>query len=265
MNILVTGGTGHLGRPVVARLQQAGHHVRVLARRPGDDPGVEWFRGDLATGQGIEEAVAGADVVVHAATNSPAARRGAFRPRDFVRSPADVDVEGTRTLLAAAGRSDVRHVVHVSIVGLEAMSRLPYARVKLAAEEEVRRSPVPWTIARASAFYWLMERMLDGMTRRRLVVLPAGVVSEPVDAGEFADYVVDLATGEPRGVAQDFVGPAELSMEELAEQYLSARGRRRRVWPVPVPRVIRAALGSHTSPTARRGATTWGQWLSRAA
>jgi nucleoside-diphosphate-sugar epimerase len=87
MKILVTGGTGHLGRAIVTRLVDQDQQVRVLARRPGDEPGIEWVRGDLATGAGVSEAVAGVNTVIHAATNSPAAQRGGFRPR--LRSLAD--------------------------------------------------------------------------------------------------------------------------------------------------------------------------------
>ncbi|HEX4689403.1 MAG TPA: NAD(P)-dependent oxidoreductase, partial [Solirubrobacteraceae bacterium] len=140
MNVLVTGGTGHLGSAIVTRLDRDGHQVRVLARHPGSAPGIEWVKGDLATGEGVREAVTGVEVVVHAATNSPAARRGRFRLGDFVRSPADVDVHGTSALLAAAERERVAHFVHVSIVGLEHLRRLPYARRKLEAEQLVRAS-----------------------------------------------------------------------------------------------------------------------------
>ena len=80
MTVLVTGGTGHLGRAIAALLRRDGHAVRVLARRPGDDPQLEWLRGDLATGHGVAEAVSGVETVIHAATNSPAAQRGGFRP-----------------------------------------------------------------------------------------------------------------------------------------------------------------------------------------
>ena len=263
MNILVTGGTGHLGRPIVARLRQDGHHLRVLARRPRDDIGVEWIRGDLGTGEGVAEAVAGAAVVVHAATNSPAAQRGRYRLGDLVRSPTDVDVDGTRGLLEAAAETGVEHFVHVSIVGLPQMARVPYASVKIAAEELVRTSPVPWSIVRATGFYWLLDRLLAGMTRRRVVFLPAGVSMQPVDSDDFADYVVETAMGGPRDERQDFVGPETLTMRELTEQYLAARRLRRRIWQAPVPSSVKAALGAHTLSDARRGSTTWAQWLRR--
>src|SRR3990170_5944923 len=98
--VLVTGGTGHLGKSVVSLLVSGGHEVRVLARSPGSDSRIAWVRGDLATGEGIAEAVDNVDAVVHAATWSPAARRGYLLPGDPVRTPPDVDVNGTRRLLA---------------------------------------------------------------------------------------------------------------------------------------------------------------------
>ena len=88
--VLVTGGSGHLGRDLVARLKGS-YRVRVLARSTGSDPDVDWVRGDLATGEGIADAVAGCQTVIHAATLSPAARRGYFVPKDLWYSPVDVD------------------------------------------------------------------------------------------------------------------------------------------------------------------------------
>lgn len=267
MNILVTGGTGHLGRAIVARLADQGHQMRVLARRPGDNPGIAWVRGDLATGAGVSEAVAGVDTVIHAATNSPAAQRGSFRPIDFVRSPTDVDIEGTEALLAAADEAAVQHFVHVSIVGLQHMAKInPYSRVKLAAEELVRESTVPWSIVRATGFYWLLERMLAKMTRRRIVLLPGDVHMQPVASDEFADFVVVAVTDGRRGEREDFIGPDTLTMRDLAEQYLAARGLQRRIWNAPLPRSVKAALDAgNTSQHARHGTTTWADWLRRSA
>ena len=111
----------------------------------------------------MRDAVAGVDVIVHAATNSPAAQRGRFALRDFFGSPSDVDVDGTSALLDAAGAAGVAHFVHVSIVGLEHLRRLPYSSRKPEAERLVRDSSVPSTILRATACYWLLERMFSNM------------------------------------------------------------------------------------------------------
>jgi uncharacterized protein YbjT (DUF2867 family) len=265
MTVLVTGGTGHLGRAIVALLRRDGHAVRVLARRPGDDPRVEWVRGDLATGHGIADAVSGVETVIHAATNSPAAQRGGFRPIDFIHSPRDVDIAGTERLLAAAEDLGVGHFVHISIVGLQQMARLnPYSRVKLAAEQTVRGSAVPWSILRATGFYWLLDRMLAKMARRSVLLLPADVRMEAVDSDDFAAYVVACAADGRLGEREDFAGPQTLTMRELAGEYLAARGLARRIFNAPLPRGVTSALtAANTSPDARRGATTWAQWLQR--
>jgi uncharacterized protein YbjT (DUF2867 family) len=262
MRILVTGGTGHLGRSVVKRLQADGHQARVLARRPGQDPSVEYVRGDLRTGEGLADAVAGMSTVIHAATNSPAARRGGFRPLDFLRSPKDVDVNGAKALLEAAQEASVEHFVHVSIVGLDHIQRLPYSRVKLAAEQLVRGSLVPWSIVRATGFYWLLDRFLARAVKRPPVLLPTDVRMQPVDSDDFADYLVDCATDGGAGERQDFAGPQILTIRELAQAYLNAHNIQRRIRKAPLPVGVRRALeAGNIAPEARRGTTTWNEWL----
>jgi uncharacterized protein YbjT (DUF2867 family) len=129
--------------------------------------------------------------IVHAATSSPMARRGSPRPVDFFRTPTEVDVEGTRRLLTEAKRAAVGHFLHVSIVGLEHLARLPYARVKLAVEDLVRKSGVAWSIARATPFYWLLDRMLaKNLPRLPVWPLLADLPFQPVDSKDFAAYLV---------------------------------------------------------------------------
>ena len=132
---------------------------------------MQWIKGDLATGEGIPEAMTGAQVVLHAATLSPAARRGYFLPTDLWRSPPEVDVDGTRRLLREAERVGVTHFLYVSIVGVE-RPRGPYLRLKHSAEEPVRARSVPWSIVRATQFHWLMDRMLGKAARLPALALP---------------------------------------------------------------------------------------------
>jgi uncharacterized protein YbjT (DUF2867 family) len=259
--VLVTGGTGHLGKRVVSLLVAGGHEVCVLARRPGPDPGVTWVQGDLATGAGVAEAVADVDAIVHAATWSPAARRGYLLPIDFVRTPPDVDIGGTRRLLAEADRAGVGHFLHVSIVGLQKV-RLPYARVKLAAEELVRGSGLPWSIVPATSFYWLWHRMLTKQSRLPVWTLPKLLV-QPVDSDDFAEYVVECLTSGPGGDRDDFAGPETLTLVELGQQYLARYGARRRLVPIPVPQRLAQAAGGLAATDARHGTTTWSEWLRR--
>ena len=129
MNVLVTGGTGALGRDLVVALRSAGHRVRVMSRRPGT--GADWAQGNLATGKGLDAAVADMEAVVHAGT--AAAQPWRLRA---------TDVHGTRRLLEAAKRAHVKHLVYVSIVGMEGIA-YPYYRAKLAAEAIVAEDIVP--------------------------------------------------------------------------------------------------------------------------
>jgi uncharacterized protein YbjT (DUF2867 family) len=258
--VLVTGGTGHLGRDVVALLKPT-HRVRVLARAPGPGTEVEWIKGDLATGEGVREAVADATVVVHAATLSPAARRGYLLPNDFWRSPPEVDVEGTSRLLDEAALAGVAHFAYVSIVGVQ-RPHLPYLRLKHAAEELVRIGDVPWSILRATGFYWLMDRMLGKAARLPVLPVPTQLVSQPVDAADFAAYLVERVVAEPGGQCEDFGGPEVLALGELFGQWQHARGRSGRVLKIPVPARVTRAAAEMTCPAGRRGKTTWSQWLS---
>jgi len=260
--VLVTGGTGHLGRSIVDLLIAQGNRVRVLARQPGDDPEVEWIRGDLGTGAGVAEAVRGADAIVHAATHSPAAQRGSLRLDDLRRSPTDVDIDGTRRLLAEARQSGVRHFLHISIVGVQ-QATVPYSRVKAAAENLVRDGGVPWSIVAATPFYWLLDRMLTTMSRGLFWAVPSNLVVQPGDEDDFAAYVVECLGDHPGGRREDFGGPEAMPMVQFARQFRHARGIGRRVHGVKVPRFVIRAAGPQTCPDGRHGKTTWTEWLSR--
>jgi uncharacterized protein YbjT (DUF2867 family) len=141
--ILVTGGNGTLGRGVVARLLDAGHEVRVLSRHPrpaGVPAGMGWVTGELLSGEGLADAVAGVAAVVHCAGDPR-------RPR--------VDVDGTRNLLQTARAAGTPHLVYISIVGID---QVPYRyyQAKLQAERLIQASGLPWTILRATQFHQLI-------------------------------------------------------------------------------------------------------------
>jgi uncharacterized protein YbjT (DUF2867 family) len=259
--LVVTGGTGHLGRDLVARLKGS-YQVRVLARSSGSDPDVEWIRGDLATGDGIADALAGSQTVIHAATLSPAARRGYFVPKDFWSSPAAVDRDGTARLLTAAASAGVGHLIYVSIIGID-KPRVPYLRRKLEAENLVRQSPVPWSIARAAQFHWLIDRLLGKMARLPVVPLPGSLPIEPVDTTDFADYLVEAVGNGPGGRLVDFGGPEVLTYSEAFDEWRRIRRPRVRSVTLPLPSRVRkaAAAMSLSEPGSRRGTVTWANWL----
>jgi len=258
--VLVTGGTGHLGQDLVDCLVRDGHRVRVFARSRKPRADVEWAIGDLATGEGLPTALRGVHTVINAATHSPVAQRGGFRPIDFFRSPSDVDAEGTRRLLDLSQQAAVQHFVHVSIVGLDDAS-LPYARVKLAGERMVRESSLSWSVVRAMPFYYLLENMLAGLAWLPVWPVPKTVFN-PVDASDVADYLVRCAFDGGRGERAEIGGPDDLSLVEFARQYQEARGIRRRIVPIQLSDKAARGMGFVVSEGVR-GRLSWRDWLQR--
>jgi uncharacterized protein YbjT (DUF2867 family) len=253
--ILVTGGTGTLGRLVVARFREAGCDVRLLSRRSREsNEGVESVTGDLATDEGTEAAVAGAEVIVHCAGSSKG------------------DEDKTRHLARAASRAGARHLVYISVVGAD---RIPvasgidramfgYFASKLAAERVVAESGLPWTTLRATQFHDLTLMTAQQMARLPLIPVPAGFRFQPVDAGEVADRLVELALGAPAGLVPDIGGPRVYAMAELVRTYVRARRMHRLFVPVPIPgnaaRAIRA--GANLAPDRAVGRRTWEDFLA---
>jgi uncharacterized protein YbjT (DUF2867 family) len=252
MHILVTGGTGALGRPVVARLLESGHKVRILSRRaaPGDD----WVQGDLATGAGLVQAVTGIDAIVHAgsATTQPWKYRA-------------TDVVGTRRLLAMAREAGVRHAVYVSIVGMEGVD-YPYYKSKLAAEAVMRENIVPWSILRATQFHTLMEIFLDVFCKLpRLALVPFKWQFQPVDTRDVAARLADVVVAEPAGMLPDFGGPEVRDFKSIARSWLDARKSNRRLTNLSLPLKVsrQFAEGRLLTPDHKDGKMTFEQYLSR--
>lgn len=255
MQVLVTGGTGGLGRALVPRLADAGHEVRVLTRRsmPKLPTGVAPAHGDVLDRPSLLRAMHGVDAVVHAAT-SP--RRDVHR----------IEVEGTRHVVEAAEASLVQHLLYVSIVGIDDHP-FPYYRAKHAAEAVVSAAGVPWTIQRATQFHHTVEYVLAGLSRTPFVLpVPRGMRLQPVDVGEVADRFAELLDGKAAGRVQDLGGPEVLAAEELARTWAAARGHRRRIVTLPVPGKAAAAFraGSALCTGCLTGTRTWQDHLDRA-
>ncbi|GLS29683.1 Uncharacterized conserved protein YbjT, contains NAD(P)-binding and DUF2867 domains [Mesorhizobium albiziae] len=232
--------------------------VRLLALKPGTSKTVEWAQGDLATGKGLVDAVRGVDTVLHAATLSPIAKRG-MRPIDFFSSPSTVDVDGTRQLLEASSGAGIKHFLFVSIVGLESTS-LPYARVKLAGEQLVKQSQLPWSVVRATPYYYLTAQMLGGLRWLPIWPLPAAPTN-PVDTTDVAHYLAECLDDGKRGIRAEIGGPETMSFAEFGRQFKRAKGFHRLVASIPVSEKAGLAMG-FVKTDDRKGVKTWNAWLS---
>lgn len=247
--ILVTGGTGTLGRVVVQRLLAGGHDVSVLsrARQPeAKRPPQTWHTGDLRTGTGVDEAVAGVSTIVHCATTNGRA-----------------DVDAARHLIESAQRATGPHLVYISIVGIDVVP-LRYYRAKLEVEQLLADSGLPYTVLRATQFHDLIARIVAAQRWSPVTVVPSRIRFQPIDVRDVADRLVELAVAPAAGRVPDIGGPEVRGITDLAHAYLRASGHRRVVLPVPVGgKVIRAyRAGGHLCPDRAVGEITFEEFLS---
>ena len=254
--VLVTGGTGTLGRLVVRRLQDAGYDLRVLGRGShAAKDRIEFVTGDLATGKGIEAAVDGVETIVHLA--------GSVKG----------DEDKTWNLVrAASSHTRLSHLVYISVVGAERIpidSRVDramfgYFASKRGAEKVVEDSGLPWTTLRATQFHEGMLAVAQQMAKLPVIPLPAGFRFQPVEADEVASRLVELTLGQPSGLVPDMGGPRVYSAAELLRGYLRASHRRRLIVPVWLPgkaaRAFRA--GANLTPEQAVGHRTWEEFLA---
>ncbi|WP_122263135.1 SDR family oxidoreductase [Ornithinimicrobium cerasi] len=252
MTILVTGGTGVLGRCVVGRLVAAGHRVRVLSRDPSRSStvhDVDLCAGDLRELASLRPALSEVDVVVHCASDA--------------RSPEAVDVAGTSNLVAALRGLDVGHLVYVSIVGVD---RIPirYYRAKRDVEAIIENQGVPCTIQRATQFHPFVAEMLARSARRPFIACPTGLRFQPIAVEQVANRVAQHVEAGAAGKAADLGGPEVLTLHHLASTWLSAAGRRPRpLLPVPFPGAVGRAFkdGANLCPEQSSRGLTWTQYL----
>ncbi|HEY8827233.1 MAG TPA: NAD(P)H-binding protein [Jatrophihabitantaceae bacterium] len=242
--VLVTGGTGRLGRLLVPELGAREHDVRVLSRTAGAGRVVA----DLADGTGLDAALRGAQVVVHAATS------GRIKA---------VDIDGTERLAAAAARAGVEHLVYASIVGVDA-NPLRYYRAKLAAEVLVSRSGLAHTLARGTQFYDLVAAVAERLRIGPVLLAPTGWRLQPSDPADFARHLADRVDAGPADGITEFGGPQEATFAELAEAWHRAKGRSGRIRNIHVPGQASAAFRAGAQVVAANallGARTWPDWL----
>jgi uncharacterized protein YbjT (DUF2867 family) len=253
MRVAVVGGTGTFGRLAVRELIARGHEVATLSRHaPAAAGAAEHRKVDLATGEGLPDALAGIGLVVDA-SNVP---RGGKAARAVL-------VEGTRRLLEAEAHAGVDRHFLISIVGID---RVPLSYYKLKLEQEAALEgarAVAVTVLRATQFHQLLD-MAFGATSRFGVLPRMQLPLQPVDPREVA---VALAEAVDEGLwdgRREIAGPEILPVTELARAWKRATGRRRLELPVPLVGKTGVALkaGGLTSTEAPRGQTTFSAWLA---
>ncbi|CAL9343113.1 hypothetical protein SUDANB121_00322 [Nocardiopsis dassonvillei] len=244
--ILVTGGTGRLGRPVVEELRRAGHRVHPLSRHPDPHDALS-VAVDLRRGTGLDRALEGVDTVVHCAT-----------------TPAGGDLRSAAHLIGRARRAGVGHLLYISIVGVDRVP-LGYYRAKYTVERALAASGLGWTVLRTTQFHDLVASLCARASRLPVGPVPVPEMDvQPVDVREAASRLAQLAQGEPQGRVANMGGPAVESFADLMDAYLRRRGTPRRTVAVRPPGRVFAAYraGEHLAPERAVGTVTFTDFLT---
>jgi uncharacterized protein YbjT (DUF2867 family) len=244
MKIVVIGGSGLIGSKLVANLRSNRHEV--VAASP--DSGI-----NTITGEGLAEALAGAEVVVDV-SNSPSFDDKAVM--EFFRT-------STGNLLKAAKAAGVKHLVALSVVGTERLQASGYFRAKLAQEQLIRASSVPWTIVHSTQFFEFIPRITKDGTEGDTVRLSPALM-QPILSDDVAAALADVATGAAANAIVEIAGPEAMRLTELVREFLSARELPNRIVADPYALYFGAELDDRMllpGPNARLSTNRFGEWL----
>ena len=247
MKIVVIGGSGLIGKKLVNNLRQHGHEV--VAASPSS--GV-----NTLTGEGLAEALAGAQVVIDVA-NSPSFEDKAVL--EFFETAG-------RNLLAAEATAGVGHHVALSVVGTDRLLASGYFRAKMAQENLIKASPIPYTIVRATQFFEFVGAIAQSATDGQTVRLPPALM-QPIVSDDVAAAMADVAVEKPVNGTVELAGPEPIRLDELVRRYLSANRDARKVTTDVHARYSGIEVNDQSltpGKSARLGPTRFEDWLSRA-
>jgi uncharacterized protein YbjT (DUF2867 family) len=248
MKIIVVGGTGLIGTKVVKNLRDKGHEVVAASPSKGINS---------VTGEGLAAALVGAQVVVDVA-NAPSWEDKAVL--EFFETSG-------RNLLAAEAAAGVGHHVALSVVGTDRLLASGYFRAKMAQENLIKASPIPYTIVRATQFFEFVGGIAQSATEGQSVRLPPALM-QPIAAEDVAAAMADAALAEPLSGMVDLAGPEAIRQDDLVRQFLKATGDARTVITDPKALYYGVAVNDQSltpGDNPRLGSTRFADWLSRSA
>ncbi|HJW37760.1 MAG TPA: SDR family oxidoreductase [Candidatus Udaeobacter sp.] len=250
MKIVVIGGTGLIGSKVVNNLRARGHDVVAASPSSGIN---------TLTGEGLAEALKGAQVVVDLAN----------APQWDDKAVLEFFETAGRNLLAAETTAGVRHHIALSIVGADRLPASGYLRAKVAQENLIKASKVPFTIVRSTQFFEFVKGIAQSATEGQTARLSPGMM-QPIAADDVAAAVTDVAVAEPLNGVIAIAGPEPIRMDEFVRRFLSATRDPRTVITDVHARYFGAELNDQSLVPApgdkpRLGPTRFDEWLSRSA
>jgi uncharacterized protein YbjT (DUF2867 family) len=245
MRIVVIGGTGLIGSKVVEKLKQRGHEAVSAAPNTGVD---------TITGKGLADAMAGAEVVIDV-SNSPSFEE---------RAAMDFFQTSSRNLADAEGKAGVRHHVALSVVGTDRLQDSGYFRAKLAQEQLIKSSPIPYTLIHATQFFEFMRSIAQSSTIGDTVRLPP-VQFQPMAADDVANEIVEAALTEPLNGMVEIAGPETFTLDKAIRKVLDYDKNPRTVIADPAAPYFSVRVSERTlvpGPDARLGPTKLDWWIT---
>lgn len=245
MKIVVIGGTGLIGSKIVEKLKQKGHEAIAAAPRTGVN---------TITGEGLADALAGAQVVVDVA-NSPSFEDQAAM--DFFQTAG-------KNITAAEVTASIKHHVALSVVGTERLQASGYFRAKLAQEKLIKSSPIPYTIVHATQFFEFVRSIAQFSTVEGVVRLPP-VLFQPMAAEDVATAIAEAALAEPANDTIEISGPDTFTLDEPVRKALEYDMDTRNVIADPQAPYFGVKVSERTlvpGPNARLGSTKFDWWLT---
>jgi len=246
LKIVVIGGSGLIGSKLSARLRQLGHEVNAASPSSGVN---------TITGEGLAAALAGADIVVDVA-NSPS-----FEDKAVL----EFFEKSGRNLLAAEAAAGVKHHVALSVVGTERLLASGYFRAKMAQENLIKASPVPYTIVRATQFFEFVKVIAHGATDGQTVRLPSALM-QPIVSDDVAALLADVAVAAPVNGTVEIAGPESIRQDEMIRQFFRATSDKRPIVVDPAALYFGIRLNDQSltpGPNARLGKTQFQDWLKQ--
>lgn len=249
MKAVVFGGRGLIGSKVVEILKAQGHEAVAVSRGQGID---------AVSGQGLEAALQGADVIIDT-MDSPSFEDNVAK--NFFET-------STRNLIAVASGKAIKHYIALSVVGTQNLQISGYFQGKLQQENLIKASGIPYTIARATQFYEFSKFIAQVATEDDIVRLPSAKM-QPIAAIDVAQAIADIATGKPYNAIVDIAGPEEIAMSEFARKTLAAEQDTRNVVTDESALYVQTFPVNDTTltpgPNAILGSLTFDRWLSNPA
>lgn len=241
--ILITGGTGNLGKILVQLLtaKQISYVIGSRSNKSGADNIVVM---DLLENKGLKEAVQGRKIIFHLATD------------------LKKDTEATQNLLNAIGRNADVHLIYMSITGIEKVP-FPYYQQKLASENAVKASGIPYTILRATQFHEFIDQIFSTFLKFPLGILPKKVVSQPIQIEVVAHELYHLSLEQPANKTYEIGGLESFSFGQMAEEWQKQTGEKRWILNLPLWGALGKSFrnGSLTTPNIKPESIRWSNWL----